>query len=363
MKAVIAKENLQRALGFVDRITSKNTTLPILNNILLKTEDNCLRLSATNLEVGVSSTIHGKIDSEGCIAVPGRILSDFIRGASHETVTLGVQGNTLTVQAGSFKTTILGFDGSEFPIIPKLSATHTRVMPASTLRGMLVSITDCIALSDSRPELAGAMLEFQPSSTILVATDSFRLAEHLISTQNEQLGTLIIPRTTIQELSRTLSDIEGDIQIITADNQVAFIHDDVEIVSRLVDGKYPNYKPFIPDTFLSKVLVRTSELQDAVKVASLFSSSIADIKFECTDKEIHIGAKNTTKGEAQTSVECSLKGEPFEITLNHHYLLDGLKVIKTDAVVLEFTGKGSPFVLRPHSENKEVVYLIMPLRG
>lgn len=363
MKVSVNKENLQRALGFVDRVTSKNTALPILNNILLKAEQGRLQLSATNLEVGVMSSVGGKVDTDGCVAVPGRILSDFIRGTPDTTVTLGVHGNTLTVHAGTFKTIILGFDGSEFPIIPKLSKTHTRTIPVQTLRAMIASVVDCIALSESRPELAGAYMEFQPSATILVATDSFRLAEHTIVSQNSQPTSIIIPRNTITELMRSLSEVSGDIQMVVADNQIAFIHDDFEIISRLVDGKYPNYKPFIPDTCISKILVQKTDFEDAVKVASLFSSSISDITLSCTDTGISIAAQNTTKGEAQTAVAGNLKGDPFDLTLNHHYLLDGLKTVKTDAVVLEFTGKGSPFIIRPHQETKEIVYLIMPLRN
>lgn len=165
------------------------------------------------------------------------------------------------------------------------------------------------------------------------------------------------------ELARVLTDVDGDLHIVTGDNQVMFIHDDFEIVSRLIDGKYPDYHKVIPERALSKVLARKNDLEDAVKAAALFSSSISDVKIECGADGVTVTAKNSSKGEAQTTVEGNLKGDPFEITLNHHYFLDGLKAIDTDKVVLEFTGKGSPFVLRPNDDKKEATYLIMPLRN
>lgn len=363
MKIVVHKDNLQRAIGFVERVTSKSSTLPILSNILLKTEHGRLRLSATNLEVGISSTIGANVASEGQIAVPGRILADFIRAIKSDTVTLITNGNTLSIEAGSYTTTILSFDAAEYPIIPKVESDTTHLIPADTLRQMFTTVNDSIALSESRPELAGALLKFQTDTTLTAATDSFRLVERRTPLKNTHEATLIIPRTTVAELLRVLSDVQGDITLRIADNQVAFIHDDIEIISRLIDGKYPDYTKIIPERSVSRALVHTAELENAIKIAALFSSSISDIHLTCTEEHLQVTAQNSTKGEVNAGIETNLKGDPFDIAVNYHYFLDGLKVIGTDKVVLEFTGKGSPFVLRPNDEKKEVVYLIMPLRN
>ena len=154
MKALIHKTRLQRALGFVERVTSRNATLPILSNVLLRTENGRLRVSATNLEVGISSVIGAKVDSEGQVAVPGKMLADFIRSAPGENVVLDLKQNTLSVQAGSYRTTILCFDASEYPITPKVEGGHQYTVSAEALRQLIYTCSDSIASSDSRPELA-----------------------------------------------------------------------------------------------------------------------------------------------------------------------------------------------------------------
>jgi DNA polymerase-3 subunit beta len=348
MKITVHKENLQRALGFVEKVTSKSTALPILSNILLKTERGRLKISATNLEVGVTSLIGANIEKEGHIAVPGRILSDCVRGVKGDTITLTTEQNTLTINTGTFTTTLLGFDAAEYPIIPKVESSHLTNIDARILQKMIIGVIDSIALSESRPELAGALLNFQPTETILAATDSFRLAEYRSEIPNPQTNTVIIPRGTISEVSRIISDVDGEISITIADNQIAFAHEDFEIVSRLIDGRYPDYTKVIPERYTTKVLVRKDEIENAIKIAALFSSSISDIKILCESDGIQLSAKNSTKGEAHATVPANIKGDSFEVTVNYHYFLDGLKVIPTDKVVLEFTGKGSPFVLRPH---------------
>jgi len=363
MKITVHKDRLQRALGFVERVTSRNATLPILSNILLNSETGRLRVSATNLEIGVSSLIGAKVEAEGKVAVPARTLSDFIRGVRDETIGLELKQNTLTVRAGKYRTTILCFDAAEYPIIPKVEGGQTFPVRAQDLRSLIAMTSDSIAASDSRPELAGAYLRFEQDGIVMAATDIFRLAERRIAATFEHTAAAIVPRGTITELGRILGDIEGDITVRISENQVAFVHEEFDIVSRLIDGRYPDYKKIIPERSLAKVLVRRDEVENAAKVASLFSSSISDIKLECEGEELRVSGKNSSKGEATAGIEANLKGEAFEVSMNYHYFLDGLKVIPSEKVVMEFTGKGSPFVLRPSGDDAGVVYLIMPLRN
>ncbi len=363
MKITVHKDRLLRVLGFVERVTSRNATLPILSNILLRTENGRLRVSATNLEVGVSSLIGANVESEGSVAVPARTLSDFIRGVSEESISLELKQNTLTVKAGKYRTTILCFDAAEYPIIPKIDGGEEYGVATQEFRKILTTISDSIAASDSRPELAGAFLRFDTNGVTMAATDIFRLAEQRSPGTFARSGTAIIPRGTITELGRILSDIEGSLSIRISENQISFTHEEFDIISRLIDGKYPDYKKIIPERSLARVLVRRDEIENAAKVASLFSSSISDIKLECDGEELRITGKNSSKGEATAGVEANLKGESFEVSMNFHYFLDGIKIIPTDKVILEYTGKGSPFVLRPNTEDTGIVYLIMPLRN
>ncbi|MCC6934504.1 MAG: DNA polymerase III subunit beta [Candidatus Yanofskybacteria bacterium] len=363
MKITVHKERFARALGFVERITSRNSSLPILNNVLLKTEHGRLKVSATNLEIGVTSVIGASVEREGQIAVPGKTIADFVRSVPGETLDINVDQHTLSASSGSYQTSILCFDPAEYPIIPKIDGGEQFVVSVETLQRLIDTVSDSIATSDSRPELSGALLRFDTGIVSMAATDIFRLAEQREDGEFSSSGAAIVPRGTIYELRRVLGGLSGDITVHLTDNQIAFVHEDCEIVSRLIDGKYPDYKKIIPERANARVLVRREEIENAVKTAALFSSSISDIKLECSGAELKITGKNSNKGEAYAGVEANLKGDPFDVSMNYHYLLDGLRAVPTEKIILEFTGKGSPFVLRPHSDDPRTVYLIMPLRS
>ncbi|HTP57184.1 MAG TPA: DNA polymerase III subunit beta [Candidatus Paceibacterota bacterium] len=362
MDIIVHRDNLDRALAMVERTTAKNAALPILSNILLRAEEGRLLLSATNLEVGVTASIGAKVQHEGRIAVPGRILSDLVRASRADVVSLTTNQNTLSVRVGDYQTTILCFDAAEYPIIPKLEGGITTHIPIGTLQNLLSTAIDAISTSDARPELAGAFFRMSDTSITLAATDSFRLAEKTEPHQGGENISMIIPRVAVGELLRILSGLSGEVILRTVNNQLAVSHEEFEFVSRLVDGKYPDYQKVIPDRCISKVLVRKDDIANAIKVAALFSSSVADVKIECGEALMKISARNASRGEGEATLAANLKGDPFDISLNHHYLSDGLKVILTERVILEFTGKGSPFVMKPDNQDP-VVYLVMPLRG
>lgn len=193
MKITVHKERLQRALGFVERVTSRNATLPILSNILLSTEGGRLRLSATNLEIGVSSLIGANVEDEGKVAVPARTLSDFVRGIREESVGIELKQNTLTVRAGKYRTTILCFDAAEYPIIPKVEGGQSYAVSVKDMHSLINVVSDSIAASDSRPELAGAYLRFESDGLVMAATDIFRLAERRIPGTYPHTDAVIIP--------------------------------------------------------------------------------------------------------------------------------------------------------------------------
>lgn len=362
MKLILNQKKLAKAVTTVEKIVSKNPSLPILNNILLKTENGRLRVSATNLEIGINYLLGAKIDESGEIAVPARIFSDFINNISDEKVTLITKENVLNINSEKYKTQILGFDPKEFPLIPKIKEEPFSVVSSKVLRSGLTTVLDSIAISEIRPELAGVFIDFTGQKIIFAATDSFRLSERVIDVKHKEKKSFILPRSSVLELIRLLNDIDEDISIKYADNQVAFLSNDFEVISRLVDGNYPDYRKVIPEKFISRILVKKEALEKNTRLAGLFSSNIADIKLSCNEKALTITAKNSDKGEIQVISDSLLKNEPFDISLNHHYLLDGLKIIPTEHVIIEYTGQGSPLVIRPEYDTKDLVYLIMPLR-
>lgn len=362
MEVVVHRDNLDRALGIVERVTAKNAALPILSNVLLRAEGGHLLLSATNLEIGMTATIGAKVEKDGRIAVPGKILSDLVRASRADVVSLSTNQNTLDVRAGDYKTSILCFDASEYPIIPRLEGGTVLQIPIGDFHSLVAAAADSIASSDARPELAGALLRSNDSTLLLAATDSFRLVEKSTAHHGEAQVSVIIPRSAVSELLRILGGLSGEVTIRVASNQVAITHPEFELVSRLIDGKYPDYQKVIPDRSLSKALIDKEEFTNAIKVAALFSSSVSDVKIECAENTLTVSARNSSRGEGQASMKANLKGDAFDISLNHHYVMDGLKILPTKSVIIEYTGKGSPFVLRP-DDGSSLVYLVMPLRG
>src|SRR3989344_3860143 len=278
MKVTVNQKNLKKVLWLVEKIVSKNPALPILNNILIKTDSGRLKVSSTNLEIGINCMIGAKIDEVGEIAVPARVVSDFINNVSDEKITLNTKNNTLSINSDKYKTQILGFDSKDFPIIPKLKDKPAAVISSKVLKSMLFSVADSMAVSATRPELSGVYIELGPKNMIFAATDSFRLSETIFNTKNSDQHSVIVPRSTVMELIRITSEIDGDMEI----------------------------KIVIPAV---------------------------------------------------------LKNDPFEISVNYHYLLDGLKIIDSEKVLLEFTGNGNPVIVKPHDNNKDLTYLIMPLRS
>jgi len=363
MHITVNQKNIKKALSIAEKIISRNPSLPILNNILLKTENGRLRVSSTNLEIGISCIIGAKIDEVGEIAIPARVSSDLINNIADEKITLHTKNNTLFINSDRYKTQILGLDPKEFPIIPKLKKEPVVVIPSKTLRNMLFSVADAVAISETRPELAGVYMDISPKKLIFAATDSFRLSEICLDIKNPGQCSMIIPRNTVMELIRITGDTDGDIEIKVGDNQISFYNNDFELVSRLIDGTYPDYKKVIPEKFLSRVLVQKNDIEKDARLAGLFSSNISDIKILCSKNTILFKAKNSDRGEIETTISAVLKNDPFETSVNYHYLLDGLKIMDSDKVVVEFTGNGNPLVIKPYDDSRELTYLIMPLRS
>lgn len=363
MRVTVNQKNLKRALGMVEKIVSRNPSLPILNNVLVKTDNGRLRISSTNLEVGINCMIGAKIDEVGEIAIPARVSSDFINNVSDEKVTLHTKNNILFINSEKYKTQILGFDPKDFPIIPRIKNESVAVVPSKILRNMFYAVADAMALSETRPELAGVYADFSSKKTTFAATDSFRLSEVGLNAKNTGQHSIIIPRNTVMEMIRITNDIDGDVEVKIGDNQISFYNNDFELISRLIEGNYPDYKKVMPSNFLSRVLVQKGDLEKDIRLAGLFSSNISDVKLACSKDSILLKSKNSDKGEIETTVPAVLKNDPFEVSVNYRYLLDGLKIIDSDKVVLEFTGNGNPLILKPYDDKIDLTYLIMPLRS
>ncbi len=362
MDIIVNQKKILNALKIVEKVVSKNVSLPILNTILLKTDGSRLKLSATNLEIGINYWIGAKINKPGDIAVPARIFSDFLNNITDEKITITVDKNIISINSENYKTQILAMETKDFPIIPKVKNESVFKINTKILKNSLLSVLDSVSISETRPELSGVYVGIFENRAEFAATDGFRLSEKIINLDGIINKSFIIPRNTAIEIIRITENSEEDISIAVSENQVFVYNNDFELISRLIDGHYPEYKKLIPDRFISLTRVNKNEFEKNIRMASIFSSNISDIKLKADKDKIEISAKNTERGEVTSSVLSDLKNKPFEISVNYHYLLDGLKVIPTENVILEFTGDGSPLVLKGENK-KDQTYIIMPLRN
>lgn len=361
MKIILQQKKLANAVQITERVVSKNTSLPILTAILLKAEGGRLQLTATNLEIGVRCWVGAKVEHEGSIAVPARVFSDFINSVTDEKITLTSEKQVLQSVSEHSKTQILGMKPDEFPIIPTLTKTTEVALSGAQLRTALLSVFDATSLLETRPELSGVYVHTEANAITFAATDSFRLAEYILPAKPPAGKSFIIPRTTVLEMIRIVTDHPEEIILAVSENQISLKGSDVELVSRLIDGRYPDYKKVIPEKFTTTLTVAKDELERAVRMASIFSSSISDLHLHASNGVLQLVAKNSDKGEIVSDVAISSVPAPFDISVNYRYLLDGLKVIPTKNVVIGYTGPGNPLALKGENHDQQV-YVIMPLR-
>lgn len=371
MKLSVTQENLHKALGTVGRVVSSRSSLPVLSNILLSTDTNRLRLSATNLEIGVTCWIGCKVTQEGAVTSPARLLSEFVSNLPGGKLDLSASETNLTITAPHYDSHINGISADEFPLIPEVKADPIVTLPAGIFREAIAEVVVAASPDENRPVLAGVYMYIDEEDLMLVATDSYRLAERRIPLGAAPAKPLeaIVPARTMQELARILSDNDGEVRMYLAENQVMFQLENIELVSRLIEGQFPNYKQIIPQEEKTVATLETSELARLTKMASLFARENAgSIRIEVqAEGEIRIMSSASQVGENTSSAECEVSGDDGEISLNARYLSDALAVIKTKQISFAMSGKLNPCALRPLDEKDEAieesyVHIIMPLR-
>lgn len=368
MKAGVTQENLNRALNVVGRVVSTRSSLPVLSNVLIKSDSSRLKLSATNLELGVNYWVGGKVDQEGAVTVPARLLSEFVSSLPPGTINLSSDDVGLTVETEHYNSHINGISADEFPLIPGITTDPVLVLPAADFRDSLQQVVVAASLDESRPVLAGVFMYAEGKELVMVATDSYRLAERRMPLKAEPAGKLsvIVPVRTMQELVRILGEGEGDLQIYVADNQIMFQVDSVELTSRLIEGQFPNYKQIIPSNIETAIEIETAEFARITKVAGLFARENAGgVRLEIKKGgQVSLISTASQLGDNVSSADCVTKGDDGEVSLNTRYLAEALAVIKSEEVEFATSGKLSACLLRPVDEDKKSKYLhiIMPLR-
>lgn len=366
MKLSCTQENLNKGLSIVSHIASKNISLPILNNVLLKTENGVLKLSTTNLEMGITCDIRSKIEKEGSFTVSAKLLHDYISLLPNERVDIELKNNELELNCKNSKTVIKGIAAAEFPLIPSVSSKDVCRIKTSGFRKALSGVAFAVAFDETRPEISGVYFNFEKDKLIMVATDSYRLAEKAIEVEKPftENKSVIVPIKTVQELIRILGEGDETITIYINENQILFTFNGVNLVSRIIEGQYPDYKQIIPKEFKTKVTINTQELIKTIKAVSLFCrSGVNDVslKFLPDKKEVNVSATNIQLGENITRIDGEVEGEENNIVFNYRYLIEGVQNINTEDSVLEINSSMNPGVLKPKDEDN-YLYIIMPIK-
>jgi DNA polymerase III subunit beta len=373
MNLSILKENLKQGLFVVSHLAGKNANLPILNNILVEAKKEGVKLITTNLEIGITHFIRGKVEKEGVFTVDAKIFADYINLLPNKKIDLIKEDGTLNVQCENYKTKIKTEASEDFPLIPQIERKNKKTAKIEDFRRALSKTVFAAAASESRIELSGVLFTISKGKMILAATDSYRLAEKEIEIKEEGAGTVeeqkvIVPTRTIQEVLRILSGLEqkGDMEIdfYIGDSQILFVVDNTELISRLIEGQYPDYRQIIPAAGKTTVLINRSELMRAIKASALFSKSgINDINLDIPEgkNQAIISSTSGSTGENIVKIEAETRGIDNGIIINYQYLLDGLNNVDEEIIKLEIIDGNTPCVIRPTNE-KGYLYIVMPIK-
>lgn len=364
MKVSCTQENLNRGLGIVSHMVGTRTTLPVLNNILLKTEKGRLKLAATDLEIGISTWIGGKVVKDGAVTCPARLISEFVTTNTDKTINLELKDATLNLASEHFKANIKGIEATEFPLIPEVKSGLTIEVGAADLREAIMKTVFAAAIDETRPVLAGVYMIVAKNKLKLVATDSYRLAEKTIPLGKDGGNTsFIVPARTLSEIGRLIDESVEKVEILVGENQVEFKLGPTEVVSRLIEGSFPDYEQIIPTNIKTKIVLNTTQFSSAIKMASFFARETANnIKIKVKKpKTIQVLAVSPQMGDNISDLEAGFEGEETEIAFNAKFILDCLAVVGSENVDLELSGALAPGMIRP-AKNKNYLYIIMPLR-
>ena len=373
MRLSCLQENLSRGLNVVGRALATRTTLPITNNVLLATDQSRLKLVATNLEMAISCWIGAKVEDEGAITVPARLLTEFISSLPSEKmdISLSPRTKTLELKCARFEARISGVDAKDFPPIPKIEEGITTRVEIEALRQGISQVVFAAATEESRPVLTGVDTQFEGDLLTLAAADGFRLAVYKlpIAVPVSEKSEVIIPARTLAELNRLMTDQEEPVEITVNPNksQALFRLKNIELVSQLVQGTFPNYAQLIPQSYNTRAVVDVAEFLRATKTASIFArdgSGIVRLVIapggELTPGKMTVSARSEEVGDDVGEIDAIVEGEEAKIAFNGKYLTDVLGVLGEAQVALETTNPSSPGVIRPVGVDN-YIHVVMPM--
>lgn len=367
MKLFCGQRDLDYAVNIVNKAISPNNTLPVLNNILIKADGDKLFFASTNLEIAITCSIEADIRSEGAITVPAKLLTGYTSLLNDQKVEMSmVDGVSLSVKGNSSNTKIKCISAEEFPLIPKVEAGKKFFVNTNVLYEGIQETVFAASVNTSRPVLSGVFVSSCEEGIKLVATDSYRLAEKTIKLDKkpESEVNCIVPGRTMMELAKILGKADGkEVEVNVAQNQILFKVDGIELISRLIEGKFPDYEKIIPQDKKSVCEVSVESLSLVLKRVSLFArENNNSVKVAVSDDgKMTISSDETKIGEEKADILIKLEGENNQISLNSQYLLDVLNFVNDEKVMMTINDRTSPAVIKPVKE-EGYVYIIMPLK-
>ncbi len=366
MELSVTQENFARALSAVGRVASSKTQLPILSNILLRTDGNRLLIAATNLEIATTQYIGAKIIKPGAITVPARLISEFVSSLPKDSIDIKVVNNNIHLKSGNYTSIINGVIADDFPELPTINEKSS-ISYTINIEDFKQSVSQTIitASSDStRPVLTGVYWHSHEGQLYLAATDGYRLSERrLVETTSEVSA--IIPVQTLQEVLRTIVDDSDTIDILFDETQVRFRINEAEIISRLVDGNFPDYRQLIPKKTDTNAIVAKQEFVRVTKIAGLFareSGGSVTVTVDDAKKTVSLHSIASELGENTSELTAEVNGEG-QVTLNSRYLSEALSVLDDDTIEFGFSGKLSPCILKSTKKDTNYYHVIMPLKS
>ena len=377
MKLTILQEKLKEGIEIVERLSAKSLSLPILNNIFIKAEKNFLNLTTTDLETGIKWWGLAKVEKEGVITVPARVFSSFLNFLPNKQVILELKNSTLTVECENYRTTLKGLNPEDFPIIPQINEGESVSVDSRSFCQGLSQVADIATSSTTKPEISGVFFIFQKDFIKMAATDSFRLGEKTFyynlktASALSKEYTLILPQKAAKEIINIFEGKEGELRICFSPNQILFellmaetSHPQTQLVSRLIEGEYPNYQEIIPKKYEAQVVFQRNEFLNQIKSAALFSGKVNEVKFKIDPRKNKVGifSQSPDLGEYHGDLTSKIKGKELEVSFNYRFLTDGLLNIKSPEAVFELTGSEGPGVLKPAGD-ESYIYVVMPIKA
>ncbi|MDZ7611186.1 MAG: DNA polymerase III subunit beta [Candidatus Moranbacteria bacterium] len=378
MKFNCKRVNLKEAITNVERIISKQPSLPILSNILIKSKEGRLLIASTNLEIAIETYIGAKITKEGEITIPPRMLSGFLGSIKDEVIEGEIKSNELIIATENHNIKIKGMDAKDYPIIPEFPQNFFFKLEAKELNRIMPIILTSVAHNDTRQELNGIYMGLSKKEVVFASTDSCRLSEGRMKIAIEkkdefkafleETNSIIVPSLAFSEASRMLS--QGDVKIVINQNQLFLENNSTRMVSRLINGTYPDYKQILPDEYAMEVKLNKEDFLDALKITALVASdNNGEVVLKKTKKgqEMQVFSQGSESGENKSNIQTEADGEEFEVVFNCRYLIDGLNVIESanGKVLLKLNKSKSPVMIRgfdqKEKENTNSSYVIMPI--